>query len=165
MAEITKADIEAVIQVLDSLGEQSDSLSQSQALQFRNVLEVLDSVLKRTRSMVDTQCLHLLEQPVIFNGKRWVKTRKFVRRFRHTDIARRVADRSVYDPETGEMLDARTAVALALHKFQKIYCSDSTDAKLGELKRLLGVGDPEEEGLAYQKHVGNQIKAYPLEED
>lgn len=163
MPDITKADIEAVVQVLDSLGEQSDSLSRSEALQFRGELEVLHSVLLRTRSMVDTQCLHLLEQPVIHEGQRWVKARKFVRRFRHADIAKRVAERSVYDPETGEMYDARTAVALAVGRMQRIYCSDSTTAKVGELERILGVGDPEDEGLAYQQHVGSQIKAYPLE--
>lgn len=163
MPEITKADIEAIVQVLNSLGEQSDELPRDAALRLRGELEVLHSVLRRTQALVNTQCIKLLELPAICDGERYVKRRKFVRRYRHFDIAKRIAERSVVDYETGEILDARTAVAQALHKAVKIWCSDSTMAKQGEMTRLLGVGDAEEEGLAFMEDVGTEIKVYPLE--
>lgn len=165
MAEVTVADIEAVADLLTALGEQSDELPRGEALRLRHSLEVLHSVLRRTSSMVNTQCLHLLEQPAIVDGERFVKRRKLVRRFHHEKIAKRVAERSVCDTETGEMLDTRTAVAMALNKMLRIYCSSSTVAKTGEMERLLGVGDPEDEGLAWMEDVGPEIRSYKLEED
>ena len=164
-ASIQVGDLLAAMDVIDRLGEESDELPLADALVALEALGQLASVLKRTTSLVETQAYRMLEQPMILGERRYKRGNTYTKRFDHQRIARMVADHVKVDRETGELRDATTAVARALHLFIEIYLSDSTKAKQTALKDYLGVADAEEENLATEVITGHCIRAFDLKEN
>jgi hypothetical protein len=161
----TVGDLLAISDVLDALAEESDSLSLEDSIVLTETLNQLQSVLRRTQSMVDTQRITLLEQPTIVGGRRYVPAVKYTERWEHWRIARMITDRVRVDRETGEIRGTDEAVAQALRYFVRIYLSESTKAKKGELKKLLGIGDAEAENLCKEVANGRTVNVYDLEPD
>ena len=161
----TVGDLLAISDVLDALAEESDSLSLEDAIVLTETLDQLQSVLRRTQSMVDTQRITLLEQPTVVGGRRYVPAVKYVERWEHYRIAKMITDRVRVDRETGEIRGADEAVAQALRYFIRIYLSESTKAKKGELQKLLGIGDAEAENLSRKVANGRTVNVYDLEPD
>lgn len=156
-------DLLAISDVLDALAEESDSLSLEDSIVLAETLNLLHSVLRRTSSMVETQRLRLLEQPTVVEGRRYVPAVKYTERWEHARVAKMIADKVRVNRETGEIRSVDEAVAMALHHFIRIYLSDSTKAKKGELKRLLGIGDAEAENLCREVANGRTVNVYDLE--
>lgn len=165
MSELTTGDFEAILDVLRQIGEESDQLPTSTAIAYRGQLERVSAELRRAQSLVDTQLLQLLEQPFVVDGHRYTNSPKRVRRFDHDRLARMIIGMARIDRETGEIRDVDEALAVAAHLFLKIYTSRSTEAKSTEIKSRLGVGDLEEENLAFYETTGRTIKVYDLEEE
>lgn len=159
----TVGDLLAISDVLDTLAEESDSLSLEDSIVLAETLNLLHSVLRRTASLVETQRLRLLEQPTVVGGRRYVPATKYIDRWEHDRIAKMIADKVKVDRETGEIRSVDEAVAMALHHFIRIYLSNSDKAKKGELERLLGVGDAEAENLCRKVASGRTVNVYDLE--
>lgn len=158
----TRADIEAMVDVLDGIIETSTEVSLEEALSTKEALEGLIGTAKLASSMLETQAIRQLEQPKVVNGKRWKRTNLYAKRFDHGKIGSMVIEEAAIDRDTGEVRSTKDALRRALHFWMKIYLSDSTSAKTGELKRLLGVADAADEGLVREVATGTTITGHPV---
>jgi hypothetical protein len=161
--EVTVGDLLLTMDLIDELTEESDTLPLERAIQMRETLSLLASALKRAQSMIDTQVLNLLEQPTIVGERRYVPATKYAKRWGHYRIAKMVADQAKVDRTTGEIRTVDEAVAGALHQFIQIYLSDSSEAKVSMLRKVLGVGDPEAENLVTEVATGRTVNVYDVE--
>lgn len=159
----TGEDITAMIDVLGDVIEESDEAALADCVELMDRLAELSEKAKLASDMVKGQALRLLEQPKVINGRRYKRTAVYSKRFDHRAIGRMVVDHARVDLDTGEARGDTETIRKAVDAMLAIYTSDSTKAKTTELRRILGVGNAEEENLVRQVRSGDTVAWYPVD--
>ena len=135
--DITTHDIEAMFDVLDGLTEQSDGLSTEQAVHFRHALTILVEKARSALSLMTTQTLTTLEgQTKVVDGVAY--TPKAIGKWRPEQgrIRSRVAQMSLFDPISGEMLEPSGAASRAVDLMYDLFVAPKDMPKASGLKLL-----------------------------
>lgn len=161
---VVSGDLRAAIDVVDQLAERSDSLRVDEAVEALEALAQLGNAVKQAMVLIESGAANQLEQPRVIGNRRYVKANRYTRRFNHERIAKMIAVQASINNITGEIASAVKAAETATYLMREIYVSHSTDAKMGALRALLGVGDPFAENLARNEHTGTKVEVYDLKE-
>lgn len=146
MVDERVADLQATVDYLADLTEQSDGFDMDAAIELADELGRVKAAAKKLDDMLRQQMLAQLED----GGPRQYGTRIFARakdykdRHDHERIVRAAIDaamRKTIDPDTGEV-NAREAAEAAARQMASFYVSPSTTAKVTPLK-LIGVDKKE----------------------
>lgn len=167
---IAPADVAAATDFLDQVADQSDSMEAETALDFRLELERLKKKCADVISDIDTQLKRVLEGNVERHGRRYYKSRKKTTvRFEHGKIAGRVikvATEAVQEDfedmagrgmTPGEKLIATRTAQRSVDLMQRLYVTDSTDAKIGALNSLGLSSDRKNPKSVRTWHEGEEI--------
>lgn len=134
---ITPEDIHAAADVLAQLTEESDDLGGEACVTFVEALDQLAAAMRKARDFVVMRGSKALDgQPIVRNGVLYVYEDDEVERWDHGAVARQIRAASMVDRDTGEVLPVGQAVDRAITLTQRVYTSDSSRPKTGELARL-----------------------------
>lgn len=125
--------LRAVAQDLDNLVEGSEGLEAFECIDIEDAIAVLGAAVGRAKSMVRTQLLAKLDEPVIVNGKVYAKTETGKVRPRH-DVIRAAIIRHAAADEDGEMRGPHEAAERAVELTYRLFVSPSTAPKVGPLE-------------------------------
>ena len=155
-------DFIAMQDVLNELANDSDSLSPDEAIAALEALRDLQSVVRRTESMVETALKgHLEDGTRELGGRVYALKADGKWRYRHDDIDRAVLAKAKYlstDHETGEV-DYELVPIFVIKLMAGLYRSTSTVPKKYALKAI-GVDDTPK--VADWEHTGKKIEIIDL---
>lgn len=158
-------DFLAMSDVLNGLAEESDSLSADEAIAAMEALRELQSVVRRTESMVETALRrHLESGSRELGGRMYGLGKKGEWRFRQRDILARIADSAAMPNVEGEVPTAHEAALIAARLTQGLYASRTTKPKSTGLKAL-GFNPPApgvKTDVADWEMTGTEIKVVDL---
>lgn len=153
LADLTVADLEAMGDVLDQIGEASDSMTVEQAVAFREAIGALIKKARLALDLCEMQLVGTLESPRQFGNVLYEVGNKGKWRPNHGTIKGTVKRHSVAN-EDGEMRDAVDAVDAAIELMYALFVAPSTFPKQGALDRL-GLDKPD---VGAWKDEGKKVK-------
>lgn len=127
--------LRGVAQDLDNLVEGSEGLEAFECIDIEDAIATLGAAVGRAKSMVRTQLLAKLEEPVIVGGKVYSKTETGKTRPKHDVIRKAIVRHSVAD-EDGEMRDPHEAAERAVGLTYALFVSPSTVPKITPLEDI-----------------------------
>ena len=125
--------LRGVAQDLDNLVEGSEGLEAFECIDIEDAIATLGAAVSRAKSMVRTQLLAKLEEPVIVGGKVYSKVETGKVRPKH-DVIRKAIIRHAAADEDGEMRDAHGAAERAVELTYALFVSPSTAPKVTPLE-------------------------------
>lgn len=133
----TIPDVEAGTDVLRDVADMSDSLTPTEAVEFRVAVERVLAECRLTIDLLNMQIIKTLEQDVVRDGRRfYVGRKKESERFDHDAICGAILSHVADLPDMVDTEgDGAFAAREAVHAMRNIYLSDSTKAKVGQLDR------------------------------
>lgn len=157
------ANILVVCDLLDDVINEADSHTIEQAVVVRHTIAEVITKAKEAIAALDVHLTSEMElyEPVQFKGWEFTNVRKAEKtRFAHGTIAGRVQKLAVTagTDDNGETSPLE-AVRHAVEMMRRIYLSDSTGAKVGELKRLgIDIAD-----VRTKTYGDKEIRSSPLQ--
>lgn len=135
-------DIEAMLDVIDDMGDDTDSLEVEEAIRLRESVVELRRRANVLLGLIDTQLIDTLESPREFNGQRYrIGTEGKWVPF-HDKVTAEVKARALVNRDTGEMREPGPAVEVAIALMKDCYVAPSTFPKTGALDKMgLDKGD------------------------
>lgn len=130
-------DIDALGDVIDKIGEATDSFSAEEAIRVSNALGNLARRITAARGLCETQAIKVLEgQPCVVDGVRYLIKPEGKWRPDQFRVKQRVMSCALYDTKTGERRDAAMAVEAAIDFMFGLYVAPATMPKTGGLEAL-----------------------------
>lgn len=154
MTEVNVADLQAIGDIADWLIEESDSLPTDRAIELLEACTVAAAKLKMAMSMLQSQALSTIEQPILIGRVAWAKKPTFKQRPNQSLIAATVIDFAARPDNNGEVPTAHEAATTATNLMRGLYVSPSTVPKVGGVKDL----DLEMSDVTREEHVGFELK-------
>lgn len=153
-------DIQAMLDVIDDMAEDTDSLEVEAAVALRESIVELRRRANTLLGLIDTQLIATLESPREFGGQRYrvAKNGKWLPD--HSKVTAAVKDRALIDRETGEVRGAGPAVEEAIRWMAACYVSPSGMPKTGALDQM-GV---DKSDVARFDGKGQKIAVEPVKE-
>jgi hypothetical protein len=160
VADINRADLQAIRDVAAQLTEQADSLGAEEAIILMGEAKAAMQTLKAAIDLLESQALHLIEQPILIGKTAWSKKPTFKQRPDQDRIARFVINAAVVpNEETGELPHPRDVAEAAVAIMSGLYVSPSTVPKVGGVRKIgLDMDD-----VCQQEHTGFELKKVDLE--
>lgn len=128
-------DIEAMSDVLNDIGEASDTLGVQDGLETHQALTELKRKVTETIGLIETQMVSVLESPRVMEGMRYEVANNGKWRPDHMAIQGAVKKDCVVD-ENGEMRHATDAVDRAISRLYALFVANATMPKTGGLDDL-----------------------------
>jgi hypothetical protein len=129
----SSADIRAVVDFVDAIATDADSLPVDQAAELFELLGLLKRSVSTALDAVSTALSSRLEQPQVVDGKRYEVTVVGKWRPQHPAIKRLLVGWALVDRDTGESFDREQAVQRAVDLTYDAFVAPTTMPK----KRLL----------------------------
>lgn len=128
----TLADLQATVDYVNSITEQSDSLEFELASELFDALGRVAASVKAAQDLLTSQMLSRLEDggPRVFGNERFERVRKYTERTNHEAVVAAVVENAAYSDTP------RQAAMAAAMMMQAIYLNRSTDAKKGAVDKL-----------------------------
>lgn len=155
---MTPADVRASIDVLDDVGESSDSLNVEDAVAM---VEAVKEVLKKAREtvgLIETQLVAILESPRIFGDIEYKIVSDGKWRPDHSKVQGSLKRHALVDVETGEIRDANSALDEAMRLFYACHVGPQQMPKVGGLD-LLGLDKTD---VAEFDRAGKKVRTTPI---
>lgn len=129
-------DIAAMLDVIDGMADDTDSLQVEAAVHLRESIVELRRRANVLLGLVDTQLIDTLESPREFNGQRYrIGTEGKWVPF-HDKVTAAVKQRALIDRETGEVRGSGPAVEEAIRLMRDCYVAPSSFPKTGALDKM-----------------------------
>jgi hypothetical protein len=137
MTEVEHPDVAAMLDVIDDMVEQTDSLGVEDGIKMREAIVELRRRANVLLGLIDTQLISILESPREVNGVRY-EVRKSDGKWRpdHSKVVPVVRTNAMVDLETGEIHEGASAVERAISIMEDLYVSPSTMPKVGALEKI-----------------------------
>lgn len=157
--DVDRSDLQACEDVFDWLIENADSLSAEKAIEMLEAARATQAKLKTAISMLETQALNSIEQPILIGRVAYAKKPSYKRRPDQTLIGRTVAEHASASDDNGEAPTAWEAASTAVVFMKALYVSPSTEPKVSGVKAL-GL---EMDDVCREEHTGFELKRTELD--
>jgi len=155
------SDLQAVGDVIDWVGEESDSFDAETAILVAEHLAGLARKIATVRSLCEAQARKRLDgQPIRVGNSIYHERQTGKWRPNQAAIRSKVVAVAVADTDTGEIREPREAARVAAELMAALYVSPSTEPKRGGLARI----GAELRDVAEWERTGVELKATPLTE-
>lgn len=128
-------DVEAISDVLNDIGEASDSMGVQDGLEMHRTLTELKRKVGETIGLIESQMISILESPRVMEGMRYEVANDGKWRPDHMAIQGAVKKDCVVD-ENGELRHATDAVDRAITRLYALFVANATMPKVGGLEDL-----------------------------
>ena len=136
MSDDLHPDILAMLDVVDDMAEDTDSLDVEAAILLRESVVELRRRANVLLGLIDTQLISTLESPREFNGQRYRIGKDGKWEPFHDKVVAAIKERSVVDRETGEIRTPGHAAEEAIRLMAACYVAPSTFPKTGALEAM-----------------------------
>lgn len=134
--ELIHPDVLAMLDVLDGMVEETDSLEVEAAIALRESVVELRRRANVLLGLIDTQLIAILESPREFNGQRYRVAKDGKWEPFHEKVHAAVKDRALINRETGEVRGSAPAIEEAIRMMADCYVSPGSFPKTGALERM-----------------------------